>query len=118
MTLNANQKGMAYKVPDSQVVPLCDDCHGYWDGGRDGPRNPFTGLTSDDKYAKAAAWVAATWKLAIPEDEDQALIFEELGLGRNEKTDTGFVWYSILLSEPGAAASSLGVGETPPPRQG
>lgn len=87
ITLGADQKGTGMKVPTSQVVSHCFDCHTAWDG-----RSGFcAGWSKVRRYLAGAKWVTKTRDLLTPgvDNFDQALELAERGAGRVVVEKTG-----------------------------
>lgn len=114
VTLSADQKGVGMKVSDAQVVPHCRACHRAWEQRR----GRFEGWSRQERWDQAARWVAAVQLLATPEGREQALDFQDLGLGWIELTgETGWAWHpgprpadkpSITRNEPSPEGSEAG----------
>lgn len=107
VTLNANQKGMAMKVPGRQRVPLCAQHHDEWDGRDRSAGSTFFGLDKPERYERAAIWVEETNLAATPtaDDRESALALADLGLGRIVEGDGGrWTWQPgpVLDGELGA----------------
>lgn len=91
LTLSANEKGVGTKVADRQCVGMCSGHHDEWDGRDRSAKSTFFGLSKPDRYERARIWVAETQLAATPEDHDQALHFQEIGLGRWEEDGSRWV---------------------------
>lgn len=104
LTLSADQKGTAMKVPHRQTGPLCKRHHDFWDG-RNRKDNPFDALSKDDRYEMAQAWLEVVHEAATPgDDRDHADELERLGLGKvtGNGTPYGWNWLPGHLSEADA----------------
>ncbi len=91
VSLGPNDKGVGLKSHDRQCVPHCGGprgCHGQWE-----ERRGFCkGWTKDERWERAREWVAATQLLAVPQDHDQALALEALGIGRRVIHGNAWAW--------------------------
>lgn len=87
VTTSADQKGTGMKVPTSQVVSHCFECHPQWEG-----RSGFcAGWSKERRYRIGARWVKATQATLTPDSDsfDHALDLAELGAGRVVVEATG-----------------------------
>lgn len=87
-----NEKGMALKVPDAHVVPMCTGCHDQWDGRDNGKGTTFYRWSKPRRWRMAQVWVRRVDHALVPDTHDQALAFAEIGLGRIEARGSGWAW--------------------------
>lgn len=77
-------RGMGFKAPDRNVVPLCRPCHRKFDGHDGIP------LSRDERRALAVKMLADVELATTPgENKDEALALEAAGLGRIEELPGG-----------------------------
>lgn len=84
ITLSANEKGTAMKVPHDHTAALCCRHHDFWDGRLGRKDNPWAGWSKESRYALGRTWVAVIQKAAVPGSDDRAhaLDLDDAGLGR------------------------------------
>lgn len=86
--------GMGLKAPDFTCIPMCSKHHRAWTEHRD----LFAAWTREERRAWADDAIRQTQLAAVPETRDQALDFEELGLGRIVGDAMSWHWVPLAMA--------------------